>query len=76
MVHGNKGKRHIDEDKGNAYQKVNQILADLKENHSTPFAMRIVKDCAGRSSLRDTNDFVFLPPNFSRTLSMFSPCLA
>ena len=74
MVHGNKGKRPIDEEREKAYQKVHEILSDLKENHSTPFSMRIVKDSAGRSTLRDVNDFVYLPPSFSKRQCYLSFC--
>ena len=39
MVHGNKGKQHIDKDNQIAYDKNGETLADLQENHLMPFAM-------------------------------------
>ena len=66
MVHGNKGKGHINEDNQRAYNKIRETLADLQDNHSMPFATRIVKDTAGHSSLRDNSDYVCLPPSFSK----------
>ena len=37
-----------------------------QDNHLSPFAMRIVRDAAGRSSIIGDNDFVYLPPSFSK----------
>ena len=65
MVHGNTGTRNIDEDKEKAYNEIIETLGNLQDNHSMPFATRIVKDAAGHSSLRDDNGYVFLPPSFS-----------
>jgi len=56
MVHGNTGKRNVDEGREEAYQNIIDVLRGLEENESTPFAVRTVRDANGRSSLHDTND--------------------
>ena len=53
MVHGNTGKRNVDEGREDAYQNIIDVLCGLEENESTPFAVRTVRDTSGRSSLRD-----------------------
>ena len=58
MVHGNTGKHHIDEEKEDAYQNIIETLRDC-EKQSMPFATRVVRDEAGKSSLRDNSDYVF-----------------
>ena len=50
MVHGNTGKHHIDEEKEDAYQNIIETLRDC-EKQSMPFATRVVRDEAGKSSL-------------------------
>ena len=52
MVHGNTGKRNVDDDKEKAYQEIISTLQFEQDNHSSPFATRIVRDNAGRSSIR------------------------
>lgn len=74
MVHGNKGKRHVDENNEVAYNTIIETLGNLQENHSMPFSTRIVKDAAGHSSLRDDNDYVFLPPSFSKRQCYLEIC--
>ena len=65
MGHDNTGKHHIDEEKEDAYQNIIETLHDC-EKQSTPFATRVVRDETSKSSLRDNNDYVFLPPSFSK----------
>ena len=74
MTHGNKGKRHVDEEREKAYSKITDTLTNLQENFSTPFATRIVRDNVGRSSLRDNNEYVYLPPSFSKRQSYLGVC--
>ena len=74
MVHGNTGKRNIDKDKEKAYNEIIETLGNLQENRSMPFATLIVKDVAGHSSLRDDNDYVFLPPSFSKRQCYLEIC--
>ena len=51
-----------------------EILQDLQDNHATPFAARIVRDVAGHSSLRDDNEFTYLPPTFSKRQRYLKLC--
>ena len=74
MIHGNKGKRHIDEEREKAFNKITETLTDLQDNFSTPFATRIVRDEAGRSLLRDDNEYVYLPPSFSKRQCYLGVC--
>lgn len=74
MVHGNNGKRHVDEDREKAFDEIVTTLSDLQENHSMPFATRIVKDTTGHSSMRDNNECVYLPPSFSKRQCYLGIC--
>ena len=74
MVHGNTGKRNVDEGREEAYQNIIDVLRGLEENESTPFAVRTVRDASGRSSLRDNNDYVYLPPSFSKRQCYLNIC--
>ena len=74
MVHGNTGKRNIDEGREDAYQNIIDVLRGLEEEESTPFAVRTVRDSAGRSSLRDNNDYVYLSPAFSKRRCYLEIC--
>lgn len=64
MTHGNKGKRHVNEEREQVYNKITDTLTDLQENFLTPFATRIVRDNTRKLSLRDNNEYVYLPPSF------------
>ena len=76
MVHGNKGKHHNNPKIDEAYRIIHERLHFEQENNATPFATRIVRDTAGCSSLRDDNEFVFLPPSFSKRQCYYEICFA
>ena len=63
MVDGNK-RNLIDEDKEKSYQNIISKLCDLQDNNVMPFATKIVRDVAERSSLRNNQNNVYLPPSF------------
>ena len=56
----------MDDDKEKAYQEMFSTLQFEQDNHPSPFATQIVRDNAGRSSIRGDNDFVYLPPSFPK----------
>ena len=66
MVHGNTGKQNVDNDKEEAYQEIISTLQFDQDNQLSSFAMQLVRDDAGRSSIRGGNDFVYLSPSFSK----------
>ena len=74
MVNSNKGKHSIDEEKEKAYQLIIYKLRNLQDKHAMPFATRVVRDAAGRSSLRDNNGNVYSPPSFKKTTVLSPTC--
>ena len=67
-------KRNVDNEREKAYLNIIEILQDLQDNRATPFATRIVRDIAGHSYIRDNNEFMFLPPTFSKRQCRLKIC--
>ena len=58
MLHENKGRWNVNDDKEKAYHQIIDTLSSLKENHLTYSATLIVRDTVCCSILNDVNNFV------------------
>ena len=69
MVNKNRNKKGTESAWGKKNAEVNasmhEFLNDLKQNHSLPFATRLVRDETGLTTRDDDVDEVALPPNYS-----------
>ena len=63
--HGNKGKSSVKKDNVSTYEDLRERLKFLRDNYSTPFATRVVKNEAGFLYTKNDGKVVYLPPSFS-----------
>ena len=63
--HGNVGKQSVKKNNVEAYDDLRERLQYLRDNYSTPFATRVVRNEAGFLDTKDDGKAVYLPPSFS-----------